>query len=367
MKVLFLTNVPSPYRVDFFNELGKLCELTVLFEKTTSDERDKSWKNYSFENFEGIFLKGKSIKTDSAVSFEVKKYLKKGKYDKIICTNFSTPTGMIAIDYMKRHRINYYLESDGGFAKNGKGIKEKIKKYFIKGATGYFATAEEHDRYYIQYGATPEKLLRYPFSSLKENDIEKYPVSSEEKIKLRKKLNIKEERVVLAVGQFIKRKGFDILIEAVKQLDKSIGIYIVGGVPTAEYIELKEKYNLTNVNFVGFKSKSELKEYYMAADVFVHPTREDIWGLVINEAMANSLAVITTEKCIAGLQLVENGENGYIVPVENDKALAEKINKVLDEDTFESMGKKNLEKIRMYTIEEMARCHISIFNKNRTI
>lgn len=33
MKILFLTNVPSPYRVAFFNELGKHCELTVLFEK----------------------------------------------------------------------------------------------------------------------------------------------------------------------------------------------------------------------------------------------------------------------------------------------------------------------------------------------
>ena len=64
MKVLFLTNIPSPYRVDFFNEIGKYCDLTVLFEKGFSNERDTSWKNYSFDNFKGIFLKGKSIKTD---------------------------------------------------------------------------------------------------------------------------------------------------------------------------------------------------------------------------------------------------------------------------------------------------------------
>ena len=36
MKILWLTNIPSPYRVDFFNELGKYCELTVLFERETS-------------------------------------------------------------------------------------------------------------------------------------------------------------------------------------------------------------------------------------------------------------------------------------------------------------------------------------------
>ena len=49
MKVLFMTNVPSPYRVDFFNELGKLCDLTVYFEKKSSDERNDIWKEYRLE------------------------------------------------------------------------------------------------------------------------------------------------------------------------------------------------------------------------------------------------------------------------------------------------------------------------------
>ena len=43
MKILFLTNIPSPYRVDFFNELGKLCDLTVLFEKQIAQDREKQW------------------------------------------------------------------------------------------------------------------------------------------------------------------------------------------------------------------------------------------------------------------------------------------------------------------------------------
>ena len=45
MKVLFLTNYPSPYRVQFFNELGKLCNLTVLFEEGIEKQthRNKNW------------------------------------------------------------------------------------------------------------------------------------------------------------------------------------------------------------------------------------------------------------------------------------------------------------------------------------
>ena len=75
MKVLFLLNIPSPNRVDFFNEFGKLCELTVLFETEASTERDESWKNYQFKNFQGIILPGKRMSLDTAFCPFVIKYL----------------------------------------------------------------------------------------------------------------------------------------------------------------------------------------------------------------------------------------------------------------------------------------------------
>ena len=65
-KVLYIVNVPAPYMVNYFNELGKLVELTVIFEKDTSTERDKSWSEYRFDNFKGIILKGISTAPDAA-------------------------------------------------------------------------------------------------------------------------------------------------------------------------------------------------------------------------------------------------------------------------------------------------------------
>ncbi len=365
MKVLFITNVPSPYRVDFFNELGKYCQLTVAFEKTTSDERDKSWSHYQFDNFKGIFLKGISINTDTAICFGIKKVIKKGSFDKIICANFTSPTGMIAIRYMRRKKIPYYLESDGGFAKDGKGFKEKLKRYFIKGAQGYFSTAKEHDDYYLTYGAEKEKIYRYPFTSIKAEDIVKRLPTQEEKAAFRKRLGIREEKVVLAVGQFIYRKGFDLLIKAASHLSKDIAFCFVGGVPTQEYISLKEELQLPNVYFIGFKNKSDLNEYYQMADFFVLPTREDIWGLVVNEAMANALPVITTDRCIAGLELVKNGMNGYVIPVDNEEELVEKIQLVLL--NAEELGSHSLKIIEKYTIENMANKHISVLNEHTNI
>ena len=93
----------------------------------------------------------------------------------------------------------------------------------------------------------------------------------------------------------------------------------------------------------------------------VLPTREDIWGLVINEAMAQGLPVVTTNRCLAGLTLVENGENGYIVPVEDIEATKTAIEKVFEGDNASEFGKKSLEEIKNYTIERMAIEHRDIF------
>ncbi len=361
MKVLFITNVPSPYRVDFFNELGKYCDLTVVFEKKASNERDASWRNYTFKTFKGIFLKGISISTDSAFCFGLNKIIKNGHFDKIICTNFSSLTGMRSILYMRRKKISYFLESDGGFEKSGIGLRERIKKYFIRGAEGYFSTSDVHDQYYLKYGAEKKKIYRYPFTSLLKKDIIVDSLDNKERAALRRLLGMNESKIILTVGQFIHRKGFDLLLRASVGLPQDVGVYFVGGVPTDEYLQMKEKLGLRNVHFEGFKLKEELKKYYQAADLFVLPTREDIWGLVVNEAMANGLPVITTDKCVAGIELVQNERNGFIVRSEDYLALQEALLKTLsDNNACSFMGKESLSIIKEYTIEKMSERHLKV-------
>lgn len=363
MKILYMVNVPAPYMVNYFNELGKYCELTVIFEKATSTERDRSWSEYNFINFKGIILKGLSTAVDMAFCPQIVTYLKKGVYDFIISSTMATPTGILAIEYMKLRGIPYYLESEGGFAKDGKGLKEKIKKIVMSRATGYFSTTPIGDNYFITYGADRNKIYKYPFTSLYKEDILLEPVDDSKKTCIRKELGIIEEKMIISVGQFIHRKGFDVLINSAGKLDKNIGIYIIGGEPSTEYMELKNKCNASNIHFVGFKNKQQLSEYYKAADLFVLPTREDIWGLVINEAMAYGLPVITTNRCIAGIELI-NFENGDIISIDSEKELTDSINRIIyDKNKLRKMGERSLEKIQWYTFENMAKVHMDFFNR----
>lgn len=96
MKVLFLTNVPSPYRVDFFNALGKMCELTVLFETQSAKSRDTAWVADSVDSFQAVYLKGIRIGEAEAFSVDVLRYLSNKKYDIIVVGMYSSPTGMLA-------------------------------------------------------------------------------------------------------------------------------------------------------------------------------------------------------------------------------------------------------------------------------
>lgn len=363
-RVLFITNIPSPYRVDFFNELGKYCDLTVIFERKSSDDRSSEWHKYNFDNFNGVFLKSLKVGANRGFTFSVIKYINLYSKDTIIVGGYATPTGMFAITYLNFKKIPFILNSDGGFInRDEKFVKRHIKKYFISSADTWLSTGEETNAYLKYYGANPLNIEVYPFTTMLEKDLIRIQVSKNLKISIKEELNIREEKIVLSIGQFVHRKGLDVLIKASENLPKDIGIVIIGGKPTIEYINLKEKLNLTNLYFVDFQNKESLKKYFTISDIFVLPTREDIWGLVINEAMANGLPIITTNRCVAGIELVKNEDNGFIVPVNDDIALYKSIAAIInDEKKLLSMSNSSLKKIKPYTLENMAKTIYQIIN-----
>lgn len=361
MKVLFIARGPSPYRVAFFNELGKLCNLTVLFELHPNEinDRDKSWGKEDYRYFEAKYLKKTlKIKNDN-LCVEVLKYLNKKIYDVIIVGMYSTPTQMLAITYLKARGIKYILSSDGGFVKKDTALQRALKSFFISGAQMYFASSRGTEKYLRYYGAKT-KVVIYPFTTKMAKELPNDITSDDEKAKLRKELGIPMgKKIVLCVGQFIHRKGIDILIQSAAKLDESYYFLCIGGKVTPEYRKLCDKYGVYNIEFVEFMQQNILSDYYKASDIFVLPTREDIWGLVINEAMSYGLPVITTDNCLAGTELVVDGENGYIVPVDNVEETAYAINKVFSaEKRRYMMQENNYKKMKVnYTIEKMALAH----------
>jgi len=366
MKILFITNIPSPYRIDFFNELGRTVDLKVLFEAERNYQLNEQWYTDKHLNFSAVFLKKGQIE-EKKINWKILNYISKHTQDLIVVTNYSYLTELLALLYIKIKRIPYCLEIDGGIIRNENIFLKAFKRFLIKNAEAYISPSSKSDEFLMHYGAEENRINRYFFTSLHNKEILDRVLLKHEKFTYKNQLEIIEDKMILSVGQFIYRKGFDVLIESAAKLSRHYGFYIVGGDPSQECLNLKRKYKLDNLHFIDFKRKEELKSYFLASDLFVLPTREDVWGLVINEAMACGLPVITTDKCVAGFELVNNYRNGFIVPSDDEASLAYRIDEILADDKLRvKMAQNSLEKIKNYTIENMSQRHIDIFKEMLT-
>lgn len=352
VKILAFADFPSPYRVEVFKGLAKEYDMLVVFDKMSDQNRNAAW----FCRDTG--LNSISLLEESGrIRFEQELRQIK-KYDLVLAYDYHIKNAIRLELACIKNKVPYIMNLDGAFIRKN-FLKNILKRYLVTHAAGYFASGSHAADYFKYFGADESRIYYHPFTSLHEDEILEEPVSETEKAEYKKKLGVVKPKMVLTIGQFIRRKGFDVLLEAWnKELDETYSLVIVGGGEEEnQYQQYIADYNLKNVQLVGFKQKEEIFEYYKAADLFVLPTREDIWGLVINEAMACGLPVVSTNMCLGAVELIENGVNGYIVPVNDSKELAEAMKNMLKANG-KVVGENNIRKISDYTYENVIKSHI---------
>jgi glycosyltransferase involved in cell wall biosynthesis len=129
----------------------------------------------------------------------------------------------------------------------------------------------------------------------------------------------------LFCGQMIRRKGVDLLLRAFDRLVAEgfdARLLLVGReADLPSFLELVSPTTLSKIQYEGFQDPECLPESFAKSDVFVLPSRQDGWGVVINQALGASLPIITSNAVGAGLDLVDNGYNGICVPANDEGAL----------------------------------------------
>ena len=185
---------------------------------------------------------------------------------------------------------------------------------------------------------------------------EKYRGSPQ--IDLRKELQISHSAMIVAfVGQLDERKGIQTLLMSMKRVHESVPgavLVLVGEGPLYEYInEYVKSPDLEDViRMTGFRS--DIPEILKNIDLLVLPSLWEGFGLVLIEAMAASKACITTQ--ISSMpEIVQNGETGLIVPVNNPKELANAIIKMLtDKRQLKLYGENGRQRVlKMFTLSRM--------------
>lgn len=361
--MFWLFNHPAPYKINYFNELGKQVELDVYFERASEKSRNRLFYSEKPLSFSCHICASKVWGEADNYTRDPIKALKKNKYDIIVINGWRTLTEQRTIAYCRRRKIPYVFWINGGIANpKESALKRLIKTHFIKDASLYFSPDKNSASYLTYYGAKEDKIAYYPYSTVFERELASAPFSKEEKKQIREKLGLVGKRVYFSVGQFIERKNYKTLIRLWRFMEPSDSLYILGdGEQKEDCVSLIRSLGLQNVFLLPFKPHDEILEYFKAGDCFVFLSKEDIYGHVINEALSQALPVVSSKKVNAAMHLVQNKENGYLVNLDDE----EQIVRVLQDFPNEAMEKKALEVAGNNTMEKSARFFVDYFSSKK--
>lgn len=168
--------------------------------------------------------------------------------------------------------------------------------------------------------------------------------------------------IFLFVGQIIPRKGLHNLLEACSILKKQgylhYTLLIVGdGLQRKELETYIKTHNLeANVKWIGKVEYSRLGAYFEKADIFVFPTFEDVWGMVVPEAMSFGKPILCSNRAGAA-ELIIEGENGYCFEPHNSENIAQLMSRFINNSELAvSMGSKSKQMMTQYTPKNAAEC-----------
>lgn len=174
-------------------------------------------------------------------------------------------------------------------------------------------------------------------------------------------VSIKNERVTLfCASRLMKRKGFRYVVEAFSMLAEKypeLRLVIAGGDGDASD-DLRAQVKALNlgerITFSGEYTREDLVKLQYRSDIFLLPSFNEGMSNSLLEAMAGGLPVLMTPTGGAE-ELIQNGENGYIVKFGDARDIAEKVEKLLQDPKLrEKMGKKSREKAESMSWEKVA-------------
>lgn len=351
-KVLFISNIEVPYRVVFFNELSKKCDLTVLYERKESKNRNRKWASSIDQNYKAEYLNGINIKNENSFDIKILKYLFK-KYDFIIigCINSYVQIYMVLI--MILFRVKYYINLDGECYISNKSFKNSIKKFLLDKAEGIFVAGEKNKKDLERI--FNNKIYTYYFSSLTKHEIAENGL---------KYLENNRDDFILVIGQYLSYKGLDIIVEVAKEMSNQTFKIVGVGNKDKSFFKLLEMSNVKNIIVIPFLQKDDLEIEMKKCKLFVLPSRKECWGLVINEVASFGTPIVSTYGSGAAVEFLEEEYPQFLAIPGNKKDLIEKINNwmKLDIQKKEKYKKFLITKSSNYSIDKAVNVFLSIFN-----
>jgi len=306
VKIVVLTDIPSPYQVELFNGLARLDGWSVSIIYSRRSDRGRVWQaapilheSCFLHETSGSKLAEKVTDCDLAVfggyrPARIAELMKLRNRTRKAWAFWGERPGFRFPGWFGRHYRAWALREVRSSRVPVWGIGEW-------GVDGYRSElGDDHSFYNVPYCSNLA-----PFFAIKRR------FSSGQRCRF------------LFSGSFIRRKGVDLLASAFARLiEKGVDaeLHVLGSGPLGKALEVEWSRVPGKVRVHGFKQWGELASVYAQADVLCAPSRHDGWGLVVVEGLAAGMPVIATDRTGAARELIAP-ENGWLVPAGDENAL----------------------------------------------
>ena len=359
MKIVLIDSIITPYCTARYNAISELKEIDLIVLYQNAGDVNRHWDTkklnlkYEFRILKDIPLRfsRKDVFTFH-INYRVYSELRKLDPDLVICCGWDSFATLASLIYCKLNHKRFILWSGSTAYEKSflRTISLPYVKKVIKLSDGYISYGTKATQYLINLGANPKKIRTF-YNTVDINYFSRESkFTPKEKEKFKRKLGIKEQHILMYSGQLIERKGIHTLIGALKLLNnRDVGLIVVGKGPLLE--KLKKVSEGYPVYFLGHQDIDVIPKLYGISDVFILPSSEEVWGLVINEGMASGCAIVTTKNVGASVDLVKG--NGSIVDANNSKKLMLALKNLLENPKLLIEAKKeSLKIIKKFTIDK---------------
>lgn len=373
IRLAWLATHPIQYQAPLLRAIAQCpdIELTAMFFSDFSTRgfvdpgfgRAIEWDTPLLQGYQYEFLPGTGSEINGIRTFEPRvgglaKRLTRGNYDAVLVQGWQHYGMLKAAWLAKRAELKVLMRCEAtDHVVSSTGLKRFVRegtvRFLLNQIDSCLAIGTRNRDFYLQRGFTADRIGFMPYCVDNDHFRTKAQIADVES--LRAQLSLDPGRpVILYASKFMARKYPDQLLEAFLHLPtpRPYLIYVGDGEMRGNLEDTVQKHQLEEVRFAGFRNQGELPAFYALADIFVLPSINETWGLVVNEAMNAGCAIITTDQVGSAADLVRSGQNGFAIKACDVSALTNALAACLAEERFRNMGLRSMEIIQGWGIKE---------------
>lgn len=350
VRLAVVTNIPAPYRVPAYNRIA--ADPRICFKAFYASERepDRNWDLGKFSHdhayLEGRFvtLSGRYIHHNPAIFRQLAEF----EPDVVLTTGFN-PTHLYAFAYAMRHGIAHVAMTDGTDISEAQlSLLHRLVRRIVYSRTRAFVAASEGGkRLFRSYGIGEDRLFLSPLCA---------------------NMDVRWDNVVprapgadfIFCGRFVQVKNplfaVQVALRTAQLLGRRTVLLAVGNGPLEhELVAAAARHaDKIEVRVCGFARQDELPGWYASARILLFPTSWDPWGVIANEACAAGLPVIVTPDAGVANDLIHEGLNGFVRPLDVEDWARCAVDLLTDDAVYQRFSAAARERVGYYSFENAA-------------